>query len=1658
MWQLIKQVLKSFKSSILLIFGLIFISFTIIFSSFSFLYLSTNTSNSSNNLITEGNKSNAIIEKNYAKLNLQYDYLEKETINNQSLPKSIDKLGKENKKQVWQSKLNITTSMNSGDGTYDVVWPWMPSQFSSPVLNEKGKEFATRTPSQIALYGANSDGTTTKMELTNSNKWYSASYGFAKNGNRVTNLQNLVYDDNGKLIGYFQNDEFTESIPIVRGFFGAGKADFNGNEVISKPSIPSVDISNLIINVLLDNKPFETTINVSPHKNYAILDRMQEGELINFLERPQNKEQKEYPFYTIKLNDKIFTPLQKDIYENILTPEEKSKINNIQVVIKPEWLDYDKNSSDQELEKRKAVQKILDKKIESLKNEATKLFEEKYENAVLKKIDEFNKKNGTNIISNDQSQYVITDQLTSNKYIVSQKDGTEIDKIFYTKGTKLSKSSINLSADELFKEEILFDKKYMKNYIRFLNESVDLFGDSKSSYIKNALESLVDSFDKNTVADDNYYNYVMGFFYSPNLYVNPSKLLNLNRQGASIEYQLKGGFSRIFIRGTYGVPDKGAYSTVVTKKFIELNNKDVLPNSEWVKAQSLSSDKFIEWINKLDSKYYIDVNSRKYVIIGIGISPEMAFPSTSIESPIPSPKTESIMYVNKNGYESILLSNPLIYQNKYFSLSFGKKILSNGIFSALDSENRETKELISKLNAEFKEYINPSFNGNICYSLDDFKNNQNLLTMRSYFPNQIQLGVSLVSLVVIMILICLGLYLSYLLIKGYISKNQVQLAIIKANGFSSFSITMSISLFGLVCSIIAGSLGYILAYFMQGVFFSIINPYWYIPTIFLNFSPIGLIGGIVSLFVVFAIYTFIILKLIFKKPINQLISENVEIRASKLLNVMKIQSHKVNPLSKFTISLSLTNIWRSLFFISLCSIGIAITSIGFSIPKKFERSNHLTSLNKDYTYKFTLKEPTEQSGLYKKQKYSNLGFTDLSQGLVPLYKADQVDTEISPSNSNKGILYNGDWYTFDNWFGYPYDMKDLKVRNIDGSPKHDENGNILYYGNIMIPSYRANDFIDKYSNFYHNAVFVKWMLDFTVPGLNLNPWEIIKGLMPTEAVVKAEVQGQAFLKAIYNDPDLGKEAKTYLTYDTGKNIYGINTNAVIGSINLGKPDQIGFKTEFLHFIGKIYGKEELSNLDVKLSFGIIPYTDDTEFYSSALSKINKIGSSQYDNEAEIIGLKNNSKFITLKDNDEKSIGSLIDDSKIIKENNELIYPLIVNNGAAYKYNLKVGSIIEAQSIKGYFRYSWKMADKQLRKPITNHNKKIKLKVVGISSSSFNNEFYVSQKTANIINGSALSADPTDGGMFSVSKTKTGKNNETNVDTWNLKISYKNAPNDFVPFNGMFTKEEKPIFLEKNLSFLSDVGVWNLVSHDESNGDLSKAFRENYNLYGRQHNFENYFDTMVTRNKEILSYMKMKDHNAWDVELKKQLSWAPSQDSNVENGTLVKLAQYIYDIFGKKPTDTTINTSYFDNYGTITLLYSELIGTIGIVQNISISIAIPLIIVMILIISYVMMNEFRRMIIILKTLGYSDKENITCILLTFLPIILLSVLFSMLILFAMLSLMQYIIYSAATVFITSGLEFLPTLYGIVGVLTILIINFGFIVFMYKKQKLKTAIVD
>ncbi|MEG2342524.1 MAG: hypothetical protein RSB95_05375 [Bacilli bacterium] len=162
-----------------------------------------------------------------------------------------------------------------------------------------------------------------------------------------------------------------------------------------------------------------------------------------------------------------------------------------------------------------------------------------------------------------------------------------------------------------------------------------------------------------------------------------------------------------------------------------------------------------------------------------------------------------------------------------------------------------------------------------------------------------------------------------------------------------------------------------------------------------------------------------------------------------------------------------------------------------------------------------------------------------------------------------------------------------------------------------------------------------------------------------------------------------------------------------------KPN-IKFNNKFLTFIGKVYGKEHLSNADIKISYGTIPYfNDQIEYYTYVDANVKN---SKVNAKYRIYGIEPNSKFMSLKDNDNNSIGHLLDSN----ENN-----IIINNGAAYKYGLKVGDTLTLDVLNSYFRYSEKILDVSLTNNYT-------FKVVGINSTSFGEEFYISQQKANEI--------------------------------------------------------------------------------------------------------------------------------------------------------------------------------------------------------------------------------------------------------------------------------------------------------------------------------------
>ncbi|MDE5953002.1 MAG: FtsX-like permease family protein, partial [Malacoplasma sp.] len=105
---------------------------------------------------------------------------------------------------------------------------------------------------------------------------------------------------------------------------------------------------------------------------------------------------------------------------------------------------------------------------------------------------------------------------------------------------------------------------------------------------------------------------------------------------------------------------------------------------------------------------------------------------------------------------------------------------------------------------------------------------------------------------------------------------------------------------------------------------------------------------------------------------------------------------------------------------------------------------------------------------------------------------------------------------------------------------------------------------------------------------------------------------------------------------------------------------------------------------------------------------------------------------------------------------------------------------------------------------------------------------------------------------------------------------------------------------------------------------------------------------------------------------------------------------------------------------------------------------------------VMMNDFRKIIAILKTLGYSDRENLFSILVIFIPVILISLLIGIGILASLCTFFNFLVFNLSSIYLSPSIDWLTYLFGVIAILGIVVINFIFVALYLKKQNLKNSI--
>lgn len=1592
MKELMKNVLKSFKSSFLLITALIFMLFSIIFSSLSLSFLNDNLQSSINSINRYGNRANAIVEQNYQTSAPIY---------------SIDEKLTPVRQKTFVSKFVYNSSNPQNN---NVLFPYMPSDFSNSLVNTRPWDYRKKgilRSNGTSIEDNNGQSTLIPKTINTSsyNQWYGLGWSFAnQGGSKLFDPDNLIFlgdsSSNLKLAGYFNETagQVDELFTLNESNYVANKNTWSDPYDLSHASVASSGIQSTYKNQIV-NLPTSTLL-----KNVVGVTRY--AELYDALFK--NVEQREENFYTLTLNYNNLSSIQKQVLDKLYTPEQKNEILNKKVLIKDSWLNEKLGVDSSNVEKKNALLKNWLQKVASQESE-------KIANELSSKYDLLSEKflNDKNIEFNKNKSFTLPYSDSSISYLVSKKGDETIDRIVYSNGSRLYNSTKYLDMANAIDDTVTSrdNYKYLYNLLYLMLNSTATTGHEylKDIYNKgvNVLESILDG-----VAVDNS-NYAEFFaVYQPN--ITKEELIETKYQRVDIKTNYLAGIDIFPTNNTFSVFDPFSFAAVVPEKYLTTNNKKVLPAEVWNEVLRKSSNDIKTWLNNLDSKYYFKANTLTFVIIGSGISPEMVYPSSSLENLIINPKDEVLLYVNEQGYESILNTQPTLFQNKYYAVQINK------------NSAQETNRYISQLNTEYKNSFNQNSNTNLIYNVSDFNRNKNILTFRTILPNQIKSYISSIAVTIIIALVIVGIYLTYLLVKTYINRNIVQLAIIKANGFSNFKITFGMSLFGMFISIIAGIFGYIGALFLQTQFLQVVGAYWFISISLSSFSILSFLATFVVAFVLFFIFSYLVLTFKFKTPIAQLISQNTEMKANKILNWGKGNFYKLSsPLTKFRMNLSFSNFSRFIFYTLLCSIGLSFITGSIALRQKFEQSQYDTSLNKQYDHRFDLATPTEQSGLYKYQKYSELGFSDPNIGIYPIYRGN----------------INGTLYEVPSIYNYPYKLDQLKVYNpVNNMPLKDAKGNEVYYGNILLPSYNANLTLERDLGFAQNVVLSKWLLDFNFSTIGINPWQFVKESLPPELVAKVETQSNNFLRAIYNSDNqyIKKDLEThkFIVYNEQQNIYSLNSNAVVDSSTLS-PSEVRFNDTFLKFVGKVYGIKELSEQDVKLSYGIIPYDDNSETFSyiDATANINKQPMN-----IKIVGVNSDSKMVKLRNKKDEVINYLLNQPNTI----------IVNNGAAYKYKIKVGDYINFNVNNSYYRYSKRILDSDgidTWKLASSFNKTFK--VVGIATSSFGEEFYTSQQSANNAIGLNLNLTTPENGARIVSHNKitgTNKIQKNYVDNDTLKNR------GYVPFNGIVSNSSNPILLNKSLVFYSSIGTWPNISKFDKSSLLDYVNQEQWQDPDKKNDMS--YKVLKIRQNQLL-FQSLAPYNSTNIiDTDKTKFDQISENLFKKYPSYEAIANYIISIFGNTPINVSL--SGLDNNLSKTQVYSSIINTIKIVQVIGMSIVTPIIIIMLFVLTSLMMNDIKKIISILKTLGYSDKENIFSVLFTYIPVVLFGLLIGLAIFAASMFLFQFAIYSISSIFISASISWLPYLYGALAIVLILIINFLVMVFALKKANLKTVI--
>lgn len=744
--------------------------------------------------------------------------------------------------------------------------------------------------------------------------------------------------------------------------------------------------------------------------------------------------------------------------------------------------------------------------------------------------------------------------------------------------------------------------------------------------------------------------------------------------------------------------DASAYQAIVSPTYANANDKTAMSMQEfnnWItkpftKVDGSGLTNFFDALSKDErlakqlNDHIVWVDKTPYIILGVGQTPDFAYPIIDEKHPIIDKKNQAIVYVNSRGFERIedgFRANP---RENYISLKFHDNV------EAITKEKviNELKEItknnsIIDSNGNTISFPKNTFGPNVqmVTTYDDPNDQMTLTQERTSFLSSLQKTIYVVSNVTTTLLVVFVLLIISMVFGVLISANRKSLATLLAMGYRKSQIAFSTATISLLIGALPALVGYLIGYSMQFMLINKFDDFWTIPTYGHAFSWLSLVITFVIPFIMLFVLLAMIVMLSLNFSIPSMLRDSVRDNSwivAKLLSPFK----RIGIRTKYALALTLRNSGKIVLLTSTMTISSIALMVGLSTITKASSAYQETVNVTNYNYKVDLVSPTVEGGQYQNVSYAKGADSKYSykiQDTVNQVIPEQQVSLFSKNASNQQNLI--DKRAWPHWHIPSIEDKYVAMPDANDAQQLTQKTAI-----------KAYEEIEPVAHYLRNKIQTKALLDFSLSGIN--PWNVAEQLMPDNQINAAN----------QNFSDLKQKAKDLkISFNTTS-----QQKVIDDFFNLVSDERVGeaIKPYLITYDTIVTDADDE------------PYTYIESNMELAKQKI----------KMNVTGLVNNSKMYNIPSD------KIINLEKEWDDNSHQQIPILINKYAAESYHLSKGSTFSFEVLNDVdrnFRSHQKHEEKYIVSDIINGyndtdfitSQKIANEVVGATKMNNNKSFF-----------------------------------------------------------------------------------------------------------------------------------------------------------------------------------------------------------------------------------------------------------------------------------------------------------------------------------------------